>query len=227
MTDGDRALIFDMDGVLIDSEPLWRRAEIKTFGEVGLVLDDADCFQTTGLRIDEAVAYWYKRTPWTSPSQAEIASTIVTRMSELIRIEGEPMPGVMTSIDRATQSRWRLGLASSSSRLLIDSVLDRFGIANLFECVCSAEDETFGKPDPAVYLSTADALGLDPGACVAVEDSANGVDSAIAAGMHCIAVPPPETRDDPRFARATLVLRSLEDLPDALTRFDEIQPRTV
>jgi len=216
MQSGDRALIFDMDGVLIDSEPLWRRAEIEVFASVGLVLEEADCFQTQGLRIDEAVAFWYERAPWTSRSCDEVSRTIVPRVAELIRAEGQPIAGALRAIDWLSDSKWRLGLASSSPRFLIDTVLDRFGLAPLFECVCSAEDEDVGKPDPAVYLSAARALRLDPRACVAVEDSPNGVASALSAGIRCIAIPPPESRDDPRFEAATLSLETLHDLPDAL-----------
>jgi sugar-phosphatase len=99
---------------------------------------------------------------------------------------------------------------------LIETVLDRFGVQQLFESTCSAENEVSGKPHPGVYLSTARALQIEPSACVAVEDSAAGVASALAAGMRCIAVPPPETLGDTRFAAATLQLGSLRDLPEAL-----------
>lgn len=216
MPNKDRALIFDMDGVLIDSEPLWQRAEIEIFGRVGLDLDHSDCRKTTGLRIDEAVAFWFERSPWKGPICEEIAETIVARMVDVIQNEGECMPGVRSSIKWAGDSGWRLALASSSSKQLIDAVLHRFDLADRFECLCSAEDEEYGKPHPAVYLSSARRLGIDPSDCVAIEDSANGVDSAIAAGMRCIAIPPPETRNHPRFAVATLQLDSLEELPAAL-----------
>lgn len=221
MKSGERALIFDMDGVLIDSEPLWRRAEIEIFGEVGLALEEADCFATQGLRIDEAVAYWFERAPWTGRSQGDIATSIVSRVAGLIQSEGEPMSGVQPAIDWAAASTWRLGLASSSPKLLIETVLDRFGLTGRFECVRSAEDEVSGKPHPDVYLSAARDLRIESRQCLAVEDSANGVASALSAGMRCIAIPPPETQSDPRFAEATMRLRSLQDLPEALERLDE------
>jgi sugar-phosphatase len=212
-----RALIFDMDGVLIDSEPLWRRAEIEVFGGVGLVLEEADCFQTQGLRIDEAVAYWFERSPWTGRSCDEVARRVVERMVALIRREGEPMPGALDAIQWAADAGWRLGLASSSAHVLIGTVLDRFGIADRFECAHSAEDEALGKPHPDVYLSAARSLALEPAACIAIEDSVNGVLSARAAGMPCVAVPPVETRSDPRFEAATRRIDSLHDLPEALS----------
>ena len=119
MQSGERALVFDMDGVLIDSEPLWRRAEVEIFSEVGLALEESDCYQTQGLRIDEAVAFWYERSPWTDRSIDDVANSIVSRVAGLIRSEGEAMPGVLASIDWAAKSRWRLALASSSPKYLI------------------------------------------------------------------------------------------------------------
>jgi sugar-phosphatase len=215
-TTGERALIFDLDGVLIDSEPLWQRAQIECFANVGLRLDVTDCLRTQGQRIDEAVAFWFERAPWTGLSREVVAETIIERMEVLIRDEGEPMPAVQACLDWAAASDWRLALASSSPKRLIRCVLDRFEIADYFESVRSAEDEAFGKPHPDVYLSAARNLQLDPRACVAIEDSAHGVASARAAGMRCIAVPTPEARDDRRFSDATICLASLSELPAAL-----------
>ena len=173
-----RALLFDMDGVLIDSEPLWRRAEIEVFGGVGLTLGEEDCLRTQGLRIDDAVQYWFARAPWSGTPCETVAKCIVERVAELIRSEGEPLAGVHDAIAEARSRNWRLGLASSSSQYLIDTVLDRFELRNAFEATRSAEVEAFGKPHPGVYLSTAEALEVDPRRCVAIEDSVNGVVSA-------------------------------------------------
>ncbi|MEZ4353228.1 MAG: hexitol phosphatase HxpB [Myxococcota bacterium] len=222
-TPTDRALVFDMDGVLIDSEPLWRRAEIEIFAGVGLSITETDCYQTQGLRIDEAVGFWFARAPWSGPTPTEVAHTVVERMVELIRAEGVPMPGALESIEAARRGGWRLAVASSSSDRLIGTVLDRFDLARLFECTRSAEHEAHGKPHPDVYLAAARELALPTRACVAVEDSAHGVTSALAAGLRGVAVPPPETRDDPRFAAATMRLASLEALP---ARLAELAVRT-
>jgi len=211
-----RALVFDMDGVLIDSEPLWRRAEIAIFATVGLELSEEDCYQTQGLRMDEAARYWFDRRPWQGPSPNEIAESVVDQMVELVQGEGECMPGVRESLETADAAGWRMGLASSSSMRLIETVLDRFDLREAFEVIRSAERETHGKPHPDVYLSTLRDLGLDGVDCVAIEDSAHGVTAALAAGMRCIAIPPPETRADPRFEVASWRLDSLLQLPDAL-----------
>lgn len=220
----DRAFVFDMDGVLIDSEPLWRRAEIEIFGSVGLELSEADCFETQGMRIDEAVAYWFARSPWPGASISKVAEHIVDRMVELIEAEGEPMLGVAAALEAADGAGWRIALASSSSMRLIDTVLDRFGIRETFEVVRSAEDEARGKPHPDVYLATLRALGLDGCAAVAIEDSVNGMASALAAGMRCVAVPAPEMRDDPRFAPADWRLDSLLGFVEALPEIETAQP---
>ena len=212
----DRALLFDMDGVLIDSEPLWRRAEIEVFADVGLELSEQDCRETQGLRIDDAVTYWHTRFPWDGKSRESVADSIVARVAELIRADGKPLPGVHRAISEASERGWRLGLASSSAQFLIDTVLDHFELRPAFEITRSAEHETYGKPHPAVYLSTAVALSVDPRRCIAIEDSVNGVVSAVAAQMSCIAIPALESWDDPRFAIASMRLASLESLGEAL-----------
>lgn len=209
-------VIFDMDGVLIDSEPLWRRAEIEVFGTVGVALTEADCMRTTGLRIDEVVAFWHRQQPWAEPAVTEVAARIVTRVIELVRAEGEPLPGAVAALDFFAARGLPLGLASSSPLRLIEAVLARLRLRERFAAVHSAEHEARGKPDPAVYLHAAAQLGHDPARCVAIEDSIPGVLAAVAAGMGCIAVPAPEDRNDSRLRSASVVLGSLRELDDAV-----------
>lgn len=211
------AAIFDMDGLLIDSEPAWRRAEIAVFGEVGLTLTDAQCRETTGLRIDEVASFHFAREPWQGPGPRELAARIVDVMVDDVTARGAPMEGALEAI-ALTAERGPLALASSSPRRLIDATLARLGVGDRFAVITSAEDDRFGKPHPAVYLRAAEALGLAPTRCLVFEDSLNGVIAAKAARMRCVAVP--ET-SDPRFAVADLTLASLTELPghlDALYR---------
>jgi HAD superfamily hydrolase (TIGR01509 family) len=210
------AVIFDMDGLLIDSEPLWRRAEIEVFAGVGVRLTEADCMRTTGLRIDAVVAFWQRERPWVGPAPTELAEQIVTRVIELVRAEGELLPGAAQALDFFTERGLALGLASSSPRRLIEAVLVCLRLAERFGAVHSAEGEPRGKPDPAVYLHAAARLGHEPRRCMAIEDSIPGVLAAVAAGMGCIAVPAPEHRGDPHLHRATVVLGSLTEIEDAL-----------
>lgn len=207
-----RALLFDMDGVLIDSEPLWHRAEIAAFAEAGLALTPTDCLRTTGLRVDETVAYWCERFPTLAPSRNALTADILERLIRLVREEGEAKPGVAEALAFARHAGLRLALASSSPYTVIEAVTARLGLASAFEVIHSAEEEERGKPDPAVYLTTAHKLEVGPASCVAIEDSPNGLLSAKAAGMRCIAIPEPALRGDPRFALADAVLSGLEEI---------------
>ncbi len=184
-----RAAVFDMDGLLIDSEPFWREAERRVFAGVGLVLTDEDCTRTMGLRIDEAVGYWFARAPWRDPSPHVVAERIVEAVIALVRSEGRAMPGTLHALSLCEGHGLRLALASSSAPEIIDAVLNRLGVRARFEVVHSAASEKQGKPHPDVYRTTCNRLGLPPEECVAFEDSLNGVRAARAAGMHCIAVP--------------------------------------
>jgi sugar-phosphatase len=213
-----RAAIFDMDGVLIDSEPLWRTAEVAVFARVGIPLTAEDCEQTMGLRSDEVVAYWYERYPWTEPAKKAVEDELHDRVRELIERHGEPLPGVRRALDMLRGDGVALGLATSSPPLLVDAALSKLGLAGYFGAACSAVDEEYGKPDPAVYLSTADRLGVPAPSCVALEDSAAGVAAARAAGMKVVAVPAPDHFDRPEFDPADLKLRSLEQLSLELFR---------
>jgi HAD superfamily hydrolase (TIGR01549 family) len=213
-----RAVIFDMDGLLIDSEPHWRAAEMEVFATVGLELTSAQCVETTGLRIDEVVRYWHVREPRIAErlSLEVIAERIVASVIARIRRLGEAKEGVAEGVAFVRERGVRIGLASSSSHSLIAAVLERLGLGGVFEALHSAADEQHGKPHPAVYLTIADRLGTHPLDCLAIEDSLNGVLAAKAARMRCLAVPEPHNAGDPRFAIADLTIPSLRRLDQAV-----------
>ena len=217
-----KAAIFDMDGLLIDSEPFWRDVEVRVFGRLGVPLTHDMCRETMGFRINEAVAHWRRAHPWDGPGDDEVADELIAGVIECIEREGQLMDGVVETIDFVAGQGARLAIASSALYRVIDAVLDRFGLRDRFEVIHSAEDEDLGKPDPAVYVTTAAKLGVRPDLCVAFEDSVNGVISAKAAGMQCVAVPDPSAASDRRFDMADFVLRSLRELDTdiwgALTR---------
>ena len=208
------AAVFDMDGVLVDSEPLWQEAEIEVFATVGVELTAALCAQTMGLRIDEAVDHWHRRWPWDDPPRAEVADRVVAGVAARIAERGEPLAGVDEALDACRRRGLRLALASSSPMPLIEAVLARFGLDGAFEVVVSADAEPYGKPHPGIYLTAADRLGVAPTACVAIEDSLNGVIAAKAARMRAVAIPLDPA--DPRFGVADAVITSLADLGAAL-----------
>ena len=211
-----QAAIFDVDGVLINSEPFWRESEIEIFGQYGLRLTEEECMLTTGLRIQEVTQYWYARRPWKGPSTEKMAEDILQGVIRRIRGRGVPMLGLYEAIRLFQSWHLRLALASSSAESLIDTVVDRLQIRPYFEVICSAENEARGKPFPDVYLAAARKLGVAPEKCLAIEDSIAGVTSAKAAGMRCIAVPLPELRRDPRYQAADAVVDSLSQIDDAL-----------
>ena len=208
-----RAAIFDLDGLLIDSEPHWRSAEMQVFAEVGLELSEAMCLRTTGLRVDEVVAYWFARAPWRGVTPAEVTTRIVAATVERLGAHGAAKPGAAEALERVRRHGRPVGLASSSPMALIRAAVERLGFAGAFDVLCSAEDEPYGKPHPAVYLAAAARLHVPPTACVAIEDSLNGLVAARAARMRCVLVPE-HAPDDPRFRLADHVLPSLLQLDD-------------
>ena len=207
------ACIFDMDGVLLDSEPFWRQAEREIFATVGIILTEQDCLETMGIRIDEVVSYRYNQKPGAYPPIEELSNRIVDRVAELVEPHAKPLPGVVTALDFLRSQRIPLALASSSSHKLIATTLKALKLENYF-CLChSAENEAYGKPHPAVYISTAEKLGVSPNLCLAIEDSLNGVIAAKAARMTVIAVPEKAVANKPQFAIADARLSSLSELP--------------
>ncbi len=204
------AVIFDLDGLMIDSEPLWREVESRIFSANGIPVTIDDCAQTMGLRIDEAIHFWKKKFPRVSLDVEKLQLEIIFEVKQLIEEKGEALPGVLSAINLLKQENIRLGLASSSSRELIDAVLNRFKLVDHFEVVCSAEDEKRGKPSPDVYLSTIEKLNLPATEVLALEDSSSGVCSAKAASLSCICIPGEFT--DPTKLTVDLVINSLEEL---------------
>ncbi|MCZ7525307.1 MAG: hexitol phosphatase HxpB [Acidimicrobiia bacterium] len=205
------AVIFDLDGVLVDSEPIWRAVEIEVFAGVGVELTDDLCRTTMGLRVNEVTDHWFRRRPWNGPEPAEVARRIVAGVVAAIEARGRAMPGVEHAVGLCRRRGLRLAVASSSDEVVIRAALRRLGLEAEFAAVRSAQHERRGKPHPGVYLSTAAALGVAPARCVAVEDSLHGVRAAKAAGMVCVAVPDPGG-DPGAFAEADHVLGSLAEL---------------
>jgi len=223
------AVVLDMDGLLIDTEPVWRTAEQEVFAELGVELSQADLLDTTGVRVDELAAAWLPRRPLPAgpagpagpvgspgPGPAQVASRITDLVADYVCREGEPMPGVPEAIALFGRLDLRLAIASSSPARLIDAVCARLKLD--IEVRCSALDEPHGKPAPDVYLAAARRLGLSPARCLALEDSPAGVMAAKSAGMTCLAVPDPLLAGDPRYRRADLVLPSLTELTEPLLR---------
>jgi sugar-phosphatase len=206
-----RATLFDMDGLLIDSEILWHKAELEIFGALGVPISDTGDRSTKGMFVGEVVEYWFVRSPWSGPSREDVVTLLLGRVGDLVESEGRLLPGAQYAIDLCAQYG-PLALASSTPLQLIYRCLDHFGLRRYFQSVLSAEFEPFGKPHPGVFLSAAASLDVLPGDCLVIEDSAAGVLAGVAANMTVVAVPTPEDAAQPAFAQADLVLRSLLEL---------------
>jgi mannitol-1-/sugar-/sorbitol-6-/2-deoxyglucose-6-phosphatase len=211
-----RAAIYDMDGLLLDSEPYWVQAELEVLGAVGVPLTPELARETTGMRLDEAVAYWFGRFPWKGRSPQEVVKALTQAAHRLILEHAKAKPGVHQSLSVFQKHGLRVALASSSPLVLIQGVVEKLGLLGKFDFVVSAESEPYGKPHPAVYLRCAGRLGLSPTECVALEDSVNGLVSAKAARMRVIAVPEAAHLADARFCLADAVVSSLLEVDGAL-----------
>jgi len=201
------AVIFDMDGLLIDSEPFWRRAEISVFKTVGIELSEGDCRETMGYRLNEVVDLWYSRKPWMGKSTQQVEEQILAHVQNLIEMEGVPLKGVMKSIELCKELKLKTAIASSSAMRLIKATVKRLGLEDTFDILHSAEHEEFGKPHPAVFIHTAQKLGVRPENCLVFEDSFHGMVAGLAAKMKVIAVP---EKKEERFKAAHATLNFLD-----------------
>lgn len=213
-----KAVIFDMDGLLIDSEPMWQEAEMETFSRVAVPLTKKRAKETMGLRADEIVEHWYSRYPWKKRTKKEIENRIIERVIELIKEKGVAHRGAKEIVELFVEENIPIAIASSSPTKIIDAVLEKITIRQHIKVIHSAENELYGKPYPAVYITTAKKLNIDPQDCLVFEDSPNGVLAAKAARMKCIAVPGPTVKDNKTFFIADMIINSLEDF-----RFDYLK----
>jgi HAD superfamily hydrolase (TIGR01509 family) len=208
------AVVFDLDGVLIESEQVWDTAREELVRERGGTWQDRATADMMGMSSPEWSRYLRDRLD-VPMDPGEINADVVRRVMSAYEGHLPLLPHAVETV-RELGRRWPLGVASSSNRPIIDLVLDRSGLAPCFAAVVSSEEVERGKPAPDVYLAVARRLGADPTACVAIEDSANGIRSAVAAGMRTIAVPNREFRppDDVLATAATVVSSLAEVTPD-------------
>jgi sugar-phosphatase len=211
-----QAVIFDMDGLLIDSEPLWHEAAGEVFGAYGIHLSDVEYRSTTGMRSREFVEWWFakKNVP---AGDAHSANQLICRnVIEKVRLRGRALPGIAHIFNFFISKKFPIGLASSSPEELIEVVVDKLGIRPHLNAITSAAALPMGKPHPQVYLNCAGALSIPPSACIAFEDSFNGLIAAKAAGMKCVVVPSVHDSKDLRFHAADLKISSLQNFNELL-----------
>ncbi len=209
-------VIFDMDGLLIDSEPLWDEAATEIFSRYGIKLTPQQYATTTGLRTKEFIQYWFNH--FKSPQQdiISVEKDIIEKVIALVLQKGKPMAGLSHIFNFFIDRNFKIGLASSSPVKLIDVVVDLLHIRNYLHAVTSAENLLHGKPHPEVYLNCAAALNTQPTACICFEDSYYGMIAVKAARMKCIIVPDAKTSKDPRWGAADLKISSLLNFNELL-----------
>lgn len=205
------AAIFDMDGLLLDTEPLWCVSMLRV-AEKHSVNIRSDFFSyTSGLRINEVTAFWQHKFGWKSNIHSDgLAEEIVEDIITLSMEQGRVMPGIVALLDELKQAKVKIGVATSSPQYMMDTLLQHFHLAPYFDVTVSAEHEHYGKPHPAVYLKAAQILNANPWQCLAFEDSLNGVIAAKSARMQVVAVPDENNVNNPKFAIADAVVSSLE-----------------
>lgn len=209
-------VIFDMDGLLIDSEPLWQKAGIDTLEQYGVKITIEQYYGTTGLRTREWIEHWFNYFNINKAYTDEAVKTIEDKAIEYIRKEAVAFPGTGYILDFFQERKFNIGLATSSPLRLVNVVVEKLGIGSYLKAIASAEYLPLGKPHPQVYLDCAAAQGVSPMNCVCFEDSFNGMIAAKAARMKCVAVPVPEQFEHMKWGAADLCLSSLLDFNDEL-----------
>jgi HAD superfamily hydrolase (TIGR01509 family) len=205
------AVVFDLDGLLLDTEQVWDEVRESLTRELGGRWHDRAQADMMGMSSREWSRYMHDELGLSEPPE-ELNRLVVQRMQERYRERLPLVDGAVEAVRRIDE-RWPLGLASSSNRPLIDLALDLMGIAELFRVTVSSEEVERGKPAPDVYLEAARRLGVRPRDVAAVEDSGNGIRSAKAAGMRVIAIPNPHFRPPPDVLdEADVVLASPDEL---------------
>ena len=212
------AIVFDLDGVLVDSEPVWEQVRRQVVAENGGHWAEDAQQRLMGMSTAEWARYLSQDLGVGQPPET-VAAMVIDQMKDRYEAQVPVMPGAAGAV-RELAARWPLGLASSSPPALIGAALNGAGLAGCFAVTMSTQQVARGKPAPDIYLAVTDRLGHPPGRCAAVEDSANGIRSAAAAGLTVIAVPHPRYPPGPgALSSAGLVLTSLAGLtPDAVAQ---------
>lgn len=204
-------VIFDIDGLLIDSEPLWNEAATEVFAQYGIHLSSEQYKTTTGLRTKEFIEHWFSQYHIGSQEFFRAEKEVVSAVLYKIEQKGNMMPGVHYIFDFFTKKGFKIGLATSSPPALIELVVSMTGIRDFIHATASAEGLEYGKPHPQVYLNCAALLKSKPVNCICFEDSLNGLIAVKAARMTCVVVPHASQAKEERWGAADLKLSSLQN----------------
>ena len=211
-----KAVIYDMDGVLIDSEPLWKIAMETVFGQYGSTLTKQDFQKTVGLRFDEVIHFWHLHEGWNLTDEKGVENEIISALIALIKAQPQELKGVSASLHFFRKNGFKIGLATSSSELLIQTVLEALELKQWFDFTYYAEHEPYGKPHPGVYLKVAQELGVKATQCLVIEDSWNGVLAGLAARMKVCCIPENTHLPHPNLVVGAYHFEDLEAIVQAL-----------
>jgi len=215
-------VLFDMDGVLIDSEKFWQQAEREIFTSVGCQWNEEIAHQTTGQTTRAVTELWYSLYPWEGQTIEEVEQAVIDRVDELIRQEGEIKKGVRTTLSFLQSNAIKIGLATNSTPSLIQTVLSHLQLTSYFQTTVSAHDVPQGKPAPDIYLQAAKNLHTSPSNCLVIEDSFTGATAGKKAGMTVFIVPELAFYDNPKFDLADRKLFSLEEFEENFLALDSV-----
>jgi len=204
-------VLFDMDGLLLDTEPLWGESMLRVAKKHSIPIGPDKFKETTGLRIYEVTEYWAIKYPWAGSTATEVADEVLDDIIATSKEKGSVLRGVKKALELLKAHGYKIGLASSSPQRMIEELVHHFKINRYFDAITSADAAEMGKPHPAVFLDCATALESTPLQCAVLEDSVNGMIAGKAARMKVIVVPDALHFDDPRFALADAKLSSMED----------------
>ncbi len=208
------AVFFDMDGLLINSEPFWKAAEKEVFGSLGIEVTDAHTCKTSLMTTKRVTEYWYNHQPWKNRSLKDVEQDVIRIVGEHIDNKGVMMPGVIELLHYFKQSGYKIGLATNSPHCLIPRVLHKLNIAHYFDSILSSDFVEKGKPSPDIYIKGALEFNVVPSKCIVFEDSKSGIRAALSAGMSVVAVPESGNFDDKGFDIADIKIRTLSDFCD-------------
>jgi sugar-phosphatase len=204
-------VIFDMDGLLLDTEPLWGTSMLQVAEKHRIPITPERFKETTGLRIYEVTDHWAIHYPWQGKSANEVAEEILDDIISASKGHASVLEGVEQTLQLLQKNHYKIGLASSSPARMINELVDHFNLRGYFDVITSADVVDLGKPHPAVFMHCAASLGSRSNQCLVLEDSVNGMIAGKAARMKVIVIPDELHFDDPRFSLADAKLKSMAD----------------
>ena len=217
-----QGVIFDMDGTLVDSEPLWKEAEIDVFNRAGLKLSEEKLQDARGMPTLDALNFWLSDLDIENKVILKLESDINSKAEELILEKGRIMPGALEVLEFFNSKGLPMAIASSSGMSLIENVVRKHKLEIFFQLLYSGDSEPVGKPHPGIFISTARELKVDSKFCIAFEDSVNGILSAKAANMKVIAFLSDGDPKDTKYDIADMKLESFHNFGNSEYEYLEL-----